>query len=94
VECGQIWNLTSNLQKRVIVRYMVMSLTVLSVLVKCKESEMILKYKSFQSYIRFEVLTTMEMSMSIFWVVTPCVFVDRYTPTFRMDVLPPSSGLK
>jgi hypothetical protein len=42
-------------------------------------------------FIRFEVLTAVKMSMLVFWVITPC---ELEGPTFRRNILPPSSGLK
>jgi hypothetical protein len=40
---------------------------------------------------RFQVFMAMKMSMLIFCAVTPCGLVDRL-PTFRRNIMPPSSG--
>jgi hypothetical protein len=47
----------------------------------------------FQKAMRvFEVPTGMAVKYMVFWDMMPCILVDRYLQTFRMILLPSSSG--
>jgi hypothetical protein len=41
---------------------------------------------------RFEVLTGVKISKSVFWFVTPCGLICRQPPTFQRNRIIPSSG--